>query len=392
MRICHVTPHLPPDQAANALLPFHLGSWARARGDDVSYLAHPPRSAAGTDDAAAMSAGLPGPVTWIAPRRRGPAVARALKLSGVAATVRVTRQVRPLVAAADLVHVHSNGLLAEVAALVASRLGKPTILTLYGTEIWHYRRLRFQPDLFTRAYRSATEVTFYSQGLLDRALALGLGRPALSVVYPPVAAEFRFCDKAGQADVRRALGVSASHLLVNVKRLHTLAGQRYLIEAMPTVVQTFPECCLVVCGTGDLRAELEQLADRLGVSRHVRFLGLVDNERVARYDMAADVFVLPSLLEACPTVALEALACGTPVISSDNPGGVELGALFGPDVTVIPREDSGALAQALIRFLEAPRRVLEGTAARIERDFRPGAVDARFRAVYAQAIAAGRGR
>jgi glycosyltransferase involved in cell wall biosynthesis len=339
-----------------------------------------------------MSARLPGPVTWIAPRRRGLAVARALKLSGVAAAARIMRQVRPSIAAADLVHVHSNGLLAEVAALVASRLGKPTILTLYGTEIWHYRRLRFQPDLFTRAYRSAAEVTFYSQGLLDRALALGLARPSLSVVYPPVAAEFRYCDKAGQADVRRALGVSASHLLVNVKRLHTLAGQRYLIEAMPTVVQTFPECCLVVCGTGDLRAELEQLADRLGVSRHVRFLGLVDNERVARYDMAADVFVLPSLLEACPTVALEALACGTPVISSDNPGGVELGALFGPDVTVIPREDSGALAQALIRFLEAPRRVLEGTAARIERDFRPGAVDARFRAVYAQAIAAGRGR
>jgi glycosyltransferase involved in cell wall biosynthesis len=392
MRICHVTPHLPPDQAANALLPFHLGNWARARGDDVSYLAHPPRAAAGTDAAPALSAGLPGPVTWIAPRRRGLAVARALKLSGVAAAARVTRQVRPLVAAADLVHVHSNGLLAEVAALVASRLGKPSILTLYGTEIWHYRRLRFQPDLFTRAYRSATEVTFYSQGLLDRALAVGLGRPALSVVYPPVAAEFRHCDKAGQTDVRRALGVTASHLLVNVKRLHTLAGQRYLIEAMPTVVQTFPECCLVVCGTGDVRPELEKLADRLGVSRHIRFLGLVDNETVARYDMAADVFVLPSLLEACPTVALEALACGTPVISSDNPGGVELGALFGPDVTVIPREDSGALAQTLIQFLEAPRRVLEGTTARIERDFRPGAVDAEFRAVYARALAAGRGR
>jgi glycosyltransferase involved in cell wall biosynthesis len=392
MRICHVTPHLPPDQAANALLPFHLGSWARAHGDDVSYLAHPPRSAAAAGEAVTPSAGLPGPVTWIAPRSRGGAVARALKLSGVAAAARIMRQVRPSIAAADLVHVHSNGLLAEAAALVASRLGKPTILTLYGTEIWHYRRLRFQPDLFTRAYRRATEVTFYSQGLLDRALALGLGRPALSVVYPPVAAEFRHCDKARQADVRRALGVNASHVLVNVKRLHMLAGQRYLIEAMPTVVRVFPECCLIVCGNGDLRPELEALASRLGVASHVRFLGLIDNETVARYDMAADVFVLPSLLEACPTVALEALACGTPVISSDNPGGVELRTLFGPDVTVVPREDSGALAQSLIRFLDAPRRVLEGTTARIERDFRPGAVDAKFRSVYARAVVAGTGR
>jgi glycosyltransferase involved in cell wall biosynthesis len=122
------------------------------------------------------------------------------------------------------------------------------------------------------------------------------------------------------------------------------------------------------------------------VDRHVRFLGLVDNETVARYDMAADVFVLPSLLEACPTVALEALACGTPVVSSDNPGGVELGGLFGPDVTIVPREDSRALAHALVRFLDAPRRVLGDTSMRVERDFRPGAVDARFRAVYERAV------
>ena len=392
MRICHVTPHLPPDQAANALLPFHLGSWARARGDDVSYVAHPPRAAAGTKGPAPLPVTLPGPVAWVAPRRRGSAIARPLKLGSLAAAMHVMRRIRPVLAAADLVHIHSNGLLAEVAALAASRLRKPTVLTLYGTEIWHYRRRRFRPDLFTRAYRSATEVTFYSQGLLDRAQALGLDRPALSVVYPPVAAEFRHCGAAEQAAARRALGVGASPLLVNVKRLHALAGQRYLVEAMPAVVRAHPGCCLVVCGTGDLRAELEALAAGLGVARHIRFLGLVDNETVARYDMAADLFVLPSLLEACPTVALEALACGTPVVSSDNPGGVELGALFGPDVTVVPREDSAALSAVLTRFLGAPRRVLQDTTTRIERDFRPAAVDARFRAVYLRAVSAGAGR
>ena len=40
MRICHVSPHLPPDQAANALLPAQLGAWARASGDEVSFVAH----------------------------------------------------------------------------------------------------------------------------------------------------------------------------------------------------------------------------------------------------------------------------------------------------------------------------------------------------------------
>jgi glycosyltransferase involved in cell wall biosynthesis len=386
MRICHVTPHLPPDQAANALLPYHLGRWARARGDEVVYLAHPARSDGGAGGSALSAVDLPGPVTWIATRSRRRSAARILKIAGIAAAARVARVARPEIAAADLVHIHSNGLLAEVAALVAARERKPTVLTLYGTEIWHYRPRRFVPDLFTRAYRRAAEVTFYSRGLMDRAVALGLDRPGLSVIYPPVAAEFRHGDAAGQADARRALGITASRLLVNVKRLHPLAGQRFLIEAMPDIVRIHGDCHLIVCGTGDLRADLEALARRLGVDGHVRFLGLIDNETVARYDTAADAFVLPSLLEACPTVALEALACGTPVISSDNPGGVELGAMFGADVQVVPRENPAALAQAVVALLSSPRRVHAETRARLAEDFSPAAVDASFRRVYERAL------
>jgi len=384
MRICHVTPHLPPDQAANALLPYHLGCWARARGDEPTYLSHPSRADAGR--VAARAAVLPGPVTWVRPRTRGRGISHALRIGRVAAFARVVRLARPAIAAADLVHVHSNGLLAETAALVATRERKPFVLTLYGTEIWHYRRRRLGPDLFTRAYHRAAEVTFYSRRLLDRAIGLGLDRPHLSVVYPPVASEFQPCDARGQAEARAALGIAERHLLVNVKRLHPLAGQRFLIEAMPDVLRAHADCRLVVCGTGELLPELEALARRAGVDRHVTFLGLVDNETVARYDMAADVFVLPSLLEACPTVALEALSCGTPVISSDSPGGVELGELFGTDVLVVPREDGSALARAIVEFLAAPHRTAPGTQERIERSLRPEAVDMQFRAVYARAL------
>lgn len=377
MRILHITPHLPPDQAANALLPFQLGEWARARGDAVAYLAHPP-SQGGTQQ-------LTG-VTWI-PRTRRTALQRVLRTGSIAGAWRIRRAAAPLIAAADVVHVHSNGLLAEVGAGLARAMDKPVVLTLYGTEIWHYRPKRFGPDLFTRAYRGADAVTFYSRRLMQRAGELGLQRPHCHVIYPAVSASFAFHDGQAQRDQRRALGIGAANLLVNVKRLHPLAGQRYLLEAMPEILRAHPDTQLAICGTGALLPELQAVARSAGVERRVTFTGLIDNALVARYCAAADLFVLPSLLEALPTVAVEALACGTPVISSDNPGGVELNGVFGDDVRVVPKENAGALGAAIARALSERRRTAAATQQTIERRCRADAVAQQYWDVYAAVTA-----
>jgi len=381
MRICHVTPHLPPDQAANALLPFHLGQWAVSSGDEVAYVAHPPRQ-----DASRRTTrpDMPGPVAWIPRHRASWAFSRRLKLDTVRGFTTIAKVAGPLIDSSDLVHLHSNGFLVEVCAWLAARKRKPTVLTMYGTEIWHYQPRRLL-DLFTRAYRGAAQVTFYSQGLMTHAANVGLRRRDATVIYPPVADEF-LGDPASIDQAREGLGLHNRHVIVNVKRLHPLAGQRYLLQAMGEVVRWFPDTRLVICGTGPLLGELQSAARSAGVEGHVTFAGLVDNATVARYDMAADVFVLPSLLEACPTVALEALACGTPVVSSDNPGGVELNDLFGIDVRIVPRENDVALASAIIDVLEMKRRVRSETRRALRRDFSPGAVAAQYAAVYQKAV------
>lgn len=382
MHIVHVTPHLPPDQAANALLPWQLGEWARASGDTVEYVAHPPRAGA------ADTVRLAGPAAWV-PRRTDGFVDRGLRLGALTGGYRAWRATAGPFDRADLVHVHSNGLLPEAAVLLARRAGTPVVLTLYGTEIWHYRRRRVPPDLFTRAYHQASAVTFYSARLLGHAQELGLRRRGLHVIYPPVPPAFAPHDEAGQAAAREELRVTSRHLLLNVKRLHPLAGQRYAIEAMTDVIRTHPDTRLVICGTGALLDELKAAARSAGVERHVIFAGLLDNATIARYCAAADLFVLPSLLEALPTVAVEALACGTPVLSSDNPGGLELNDLFGPDVAIVPREQPIALGAAIVEFLNGKRRTLAPTRATIERTFRPESVWAKYRAIYEQVCAGG---
>ena len=373
MHILHVTPHLPPDQAANALLPWQLGEWAQLAGDTVEYVAHPPRAAGRTS--------LAGSVAWI-PRGSGGVLLRALKLGSLARAHRIRRVLEPALVRADVIHVHSNGLLPEMAVLLAARIAKPVVLTLYGTEIWHYRPKRFGPDLFTRAYRAAASVTFYSERLRAHAHDVGLARRDMEVVYPPVGPAFVWHDEAGQADVRSALGITNRHLLVNVKRLHPLAGQRYLIDAMNEIVRVHPDTRLVICGTGPLLGELRAAARSAGVERHVTFAGLIDNAVVSRYVTAADLFLLPSLLEALPTVAVEALACGTPVVSTDNPGGLELNDVFGTDVAIVPREQPMALASAVIHFLQNKRRTRPGTRDSIDRGFRPAAAAAHYRNIY----------
>jgi glycosyltransferase involved in cell wall biosynthesis len=378
MRVVHITPHLPPDQAANAILPAQAGAWSRASGHEVRYIAHPP--AQGGSATAPDS----GPVDWVPRRDGGASLSRLLRVDAWLRLRSISALLDRVARQADLLHLHSNGLLVEAAAAWAVRRHVPYVLTLYGTEIWHYRR-RFAFDLFTRAYQRAAAVTFYSRRLMDRAVALDLGRPDLSAVYPAVPLTFQEQDDATRQAWREALGIREPRLIVNVKRLHELAGQTFLLDAFAHVRRVRQDVRLVICGTGALRADLEAQAASLGIADAVTFAGLVANEEVARYSGSADVFALPSLLEALPTVAVEALASGTPVVSADHPGGLELQEIFGDDVTVVPRRDAATLSRALLERLEATRRTRPATKTALTRLFRPEAIAAQYENIYARA-------
>ena len=367
MRICHITPGLPPEPTAVAVLPACLGAWAVSHGDEVRYLSNP--------------------LAVDAPRRLQDPPAGPVTVAAGSFTS-IVRAALPAVRWADVVHIHGNTRLATAGALAAEIAGKPTVLTLYGTEIWEYQPRRWGLDPFTRAYRKAAHVVFYSQGLLTRAMELGLGRRNSRVIYPPVGYEFTFQDEAGQADARAALGIRSRHLLVTVKRVDTLGGHALLLEALSEIIRTHPDTRLVVCGTGPLIDQVKAAARSWGVEGHVTFTGPLGAAAVARFDAASDAFVLPSKLDSCPVGALEALACGTPVIATDNPGGLELREIFGFDVTIVPRDNPVALARALTHLFDAKRRVRAATLDVLDREFRPEHVVDQYRALYVDAVRA----
>ena len=111
---------------------------------------------------------------------------------------------------------------------------------------------------------------------------------------------------------------------------------------------------LVILGKGSKLAELHRLAAQLGVGEHVRFIGFVGNPYA--WMAGADLFVLPSRWEGFPTVAAEAMACGTPVLLSDCDFGPRDIVVPGESGELVAPEDPAALAAAIAALVGDPQR------------------------------------
>jgi glycosyltransferase involved in cell wall biosynthesis len=138
-------------------------------------------------------------------------------------------------------------------------------------------------------------------------------------------------------------------VLISVGRLSRQKGHRYLLEAMPSVLERFPHVVVLLVGDGPQRADLEQQARHLGVETSARFLGTRDD--VYHLLAAADVFVLPSVSEGMPMALLEALGMGVAVVASNLTGIADV-VEDGRHGLLTPPGKPDSLAHAVTRLLE----------------------------------------
>jgi D-inositol-3-phosphate glycosyltransferase len=124
----------------------------------------------------------------------------------------------------------------------------------------------------------------------------------------------------GRASARRCLGLNGDRIILFVGRIDPLKGIENLIRALP-YLRHIPKIRLAIVGGGeDSRRDVQQLqklARDLEVLDSVAFLGLIRHERLPCIYNASDVCVVPSYYESSGLVALESLACGTPVVATD---------------------------------------------------------------------------
>lgn len=140
-------------------------------------------------------------------------------------------------------------------------------------------------------------------------------------------------------------------LIGMVGRLAKQKGYSNLIDAIPLVLEKYPETKWVFLGDGELRIELEEQTKRLGISKNVEFAGQVNNvlERMQHFDL----FVSASLWEGLPTVIIEAMAMATPVVATAIAGTREL-IQDGNNGKLVPPGDPQALADGIIEMIDNP--------------------------------------
>jgi glycosyltransferase involved in cell wall biosynthesis len=160
--------------------------------------------------------------------------------------------------------------------------------------------------------RRADAVICQSEAMRADLRALVGDRAGLHVIGNPI-------DVDAVRDAARAPVILAGRpALISVARLAHLKGYDLLLPAIDRLRRSHPGIHLTVLGEGGERPRLEALVRRLDLARHVALPGFSPEPLPAV--RAADLFVLPSRYEAFPNAALEALACGTPVVLTDCPG------------------------------------------------------------------------
>ncbi len=139
--------------------------------------------------------------------------------------------------------------------------------------------------------------------------------------------------------------------LVAVGRLMPQKGFDVLIDALPHVVAVHPQAMLTIYGDGSDKAALEARASRNGIREAIHFAG--HSAHVLAQVAAADLYISSSRYEGFSNAILEAMALGATVVATDCPGATREMITDGKSGFLVRVEDSAALAQGILRGLDA---------------------------------------
>ena len=292
-----------------------------------------------------------------------------------------------------IVHAHGHPYLTSlVAGKLAHQYGKPFVLTQHNTFI-EYNNIFDQVELLNdlsvgkQNLNAADRIIAISGATKEYILRLGADPKKVTVVYNGVdLAKFKPMPSKRE-DMRRKLAIHQDDVVaLTVRRLVYKNGVDTLIDCANLAVKKNPKIVFLAVGKGPDMASVQDRIKALGIERNFRVTGFVSDEDLPLYYNASDLFVLPSKSgEGLPLVALEAMACGLPVVAT-NVGGI--GEILVQDYgKLVPPNQPQKLAEAVLEFAAKDFTVQRGELrALVEKKFSWDANVERLAQIYEELI------
>jgi glycosyltransferase involved in cell wall biosynthesis len=273
---------------------------------------------------------------------------------GLLDLVRYLRRERPQAMLSTMVEPNVAAILARAVARVPTRVVVREA-NYDAVELEpEYRNLlkdRVANWLKRQVYRYADGIVAVSQRLADQVNAQVHPDPRrIHVIANPVVSETLLRQAAEPVD-HPWLNEAGPPVVLGIGRLHMQKDFATLIRAVAQARQE-REIRLILCGEGRQRPELEGLRDELGLADAVAFAGFVQNPYA--YMARASLVALSSRWEGSPNVLVEAMACGTPVVSTNCPTGPDEILENGRYGRLVPVSDAAALSRAILDTLAEP--------------------------------------
>ena len=261
------------------------------------------------------------------------------------------------VKSSDLIHVHGHPYLSSLlAAKIAKRYGKPLVLTQHNTfieyesSLWDHVEWLNDCAIGRQVLKEADKIVVVSNATRNYVLSLGADPEKIHVLHNGVDVN-RFQPLTKVKDgMRKKLGISkGSTIVITVRRIVYKNGIDTLIESAKKAIKRNPRLVFLVVGKGPDFEKVKEKIEQLGMQENLKLTGFVSDEELPLYYNAADFFVLPSKSgEGLPLVALEAMACGLPVIAT-NVGGIS--EIMKEDYgKLVPPNSPDSLAEAIVEF------------------------------------------
>lgn len=266
--------------------------------------------------------------------------------------IRYLRRTRPDALLSALDHANLVAILARRVAGAPARL----VVAVHNTmslATKHAPTLRGQaiPALARWLYPAADRVVAVSRGVAEDITRLYcLPETQVRVIYNPVATP-ELLHKVSDPVSHPWFEQDMPPVILGVGRLTEPKDFPTLLRAFALVRQRV-DARLMILGEGEERATLEQLASELKLQEYVALPGFVENPYA--YMRRAALFVLSSRWEGLPTVLIEAMACGTPVVATDCPSGPREILEDGKWGRLVPVGNAEALAEAIVETLRQP--------------------------------------